>query len=147
MHSSIWPVTMLAKGIPPEICIFFLSWLSIPQPQARRKRQFPTPGPKGLHLSLALPGGMVTGQIESCITCNPHYKNQLVRNSLAGFYRTMKTGPRASWTGTTWRSLPRILFLSRHVTFSLSWLTRQNTVTWETRPKGLVTLVWVLSHA
>jgi len=31
-------------GIPPGICHFFLTWRSIPNPRARKKRQFPTPG-------------------------------------------------------------------------------------------------------
>ena len=44
MHGSILPVTIIPPGIPLGICNFVLTWLSIPHPRARRKRQFPTPG-------------------------------------------------------------------------------------------------------
>ena len=137
MHSSIWPVTMLRPDIPPRICIFFLFWWSIPQPRARKKRQFPTPGPKGWTCPWGCLGGMVTGQTEPCITCNPHIRTSLIwlgwtssymfsvlkcpipanwflnhRFLLAGVYCTMKTGPRESW--------PRIKESPRHPFFVLS---------------------------
>ena len=34
MHGSIWSVAMLPPGIPPGICIFFLSRWSLPHPRA-----------------------------------------------------------------------------------------------------------------
>ena len=43
MHGSILSVT-IPPGILPGIWKFFLTWWSIPHPQARKKRRFPTPG-------------------------------------------------------------------------------------------------------
>ena len=39
----LWPVTMPPGQIPGDLRFFFLSWWSIPHPQVRRRRQFPTP--------------------------------------------------------------------------------------------------------
>ena len=42
MPGSIWPVTMRPGHAPEDLQFFSFLWF-IPHPQARRKRQFPTP--------------------------------------------------------------------------------------------------------
>ena len=136
MHSSIWPVTMLRPDIPPRICNFFFFGGLFPNPGHVERDNSP---PRGRRAGL-VPGvawGMVTGQIEPCITCNPHIRTSLIwlgwtssyifsvlkcpisanwflnhRFLLAGVYCTMKTGPRESW--------PRIKESPRHPFFVLS---------------------------
>ena len=56
----------LRKSAQREVFLFCPTPLPLGEDHLK---QIPIPGPEGQDLSQGLPGGMVTGQIEPCITC------------------------------------------------------------------------------